>query len=69
MALAYAKENALNAICPYFTMFPLEYPNRVLAKHRKEKAVVLDPFCGRGTTLFSARKFGFSAWGIDSSPE
>lgn len=68
MALAYAKENALNAICPYFTMFPLEYPNRVLAKHRKEKAVVLDPFCGRGTTLFSARKFGFSAWGIDSSP-
>ena len=68
MALAYVKENALNAICPYFTMFPLEYPNRVLAKHRKEKAVVLDPFCGRGTTLFSARKFGFSAWGIDSSP-
>ncbi|WP_368014006.1 DNA methyltransferase [Acidithiobacillus thiooxidans] len=50
-------------------MVPLEYPNRVLAKHRKEKAVVLDPFCGRGTTLFSARKFGFSAWGIDSSPE
>lgn len=29
---------------------------------------MLDPFCGRGTTLFSARKFGFSAWGIDSSP-
>lgn len=68
VALAYNKENALNAICPYFTMFPLEYPNRVLKKHLKEKPVVLDPFCGRGTTLFSARKFGFSAWGIDSSP-
>lgn len=68
VALAYNKENALNAICPYFTMFPLEYPNRVLKKHLKDKSVVLDPFCGRGTTLFSARKFGFSAWGIDSSP-
>ena len=68
VALAYNKENALNAICPYFTMFPLEYPNRVLKRHLKEKPVVLDPFCGRGTTLFSARKFGFSAWGIDSSP-
>lgn len=68
MTLAYNKENALNAICPYFTMFPLEYPNRVLKKHLKEKPVVLDPFCGRGTTLFSARKFGLSAWGIDSSP-
>lgn len=68
VALAYDKENALNAICPYFTMFPLEYPNRVLKKHLKDKPVVVDPFCGRGTTLFSARKFGFSAWGIDSSP-
>jgi hypothetical protein len=68
MALAYRKENALNAICPYFTMFPLEYPNRVLKKHLKEKPVVLDPFCGRGTTLFSARRFGIAAWGIDSSP-
>ncbi|WP_404992071.1 DNA methyltransferase [Cupriavidus pauculus] len=68
MPLAYNKENALNAICPYFTMFPLEYPNKVLKKHLKEAPIVLDPFCGRGTTLFSARKFGISAWGIDSSP-
>jgi hypothetical protein len=68
VALAYRKENALNAICPYFTMFPLEYPNKVLKRHRNEGPVVLDPFCGRGTTLFSARRFGFASWGIDSSP-
>lgn len=67
MAFAYRKENALNAICPYFTMFPLEYPVRVLKRHRKEAPVVLDPFCGRGTTLFAARKLGLTAWGIDSS--
>ncbi len=68
MPLAYSKENALNAICPYFTMFPLEYPSKVLRKHKKDNVVVLDPFCGRGTTLFAARTFGLSAWGIDSSP-
>ena len=68
MRQAYLKENALNAICPYFTMFPLEYPMRVLRRHKSETPVVLDPFCGRGTTLFAARKFGLNAWGIDSSP-
>lgn len=68
MTLAYRKENALNAICPYFTMFPLEYPYQVLKKHRKDTPVILDPFCGRGTTLFAARTLGLSAWGIDTSP-
>lgn len=68
MALAYNKDNALNAICPYFTMFPLEYPLAVLNAHVKDRPVVLDPFCGRGTTLFAARKLGLNVWGIDSSP-
>ncbi|ECW0037544.1 site-specific DNA-methyltransferase [Salmonella enterica subsp. enterica] len=68
MTLAYRKENALNAICPYFTMFPLEYPYQVLKKHRKDTPVILDPFCGRGTSLFAARTLGLSAWGIDTSP-
>ncbi|WP_151741371.1 DNA methyltransferase [Acinetobacter seifertii] len=68
MTLAYRKENTLNAICPYFTMFPLEYPIKVLKRYKKESPIVLDPFCGRGTTLFAARKLGLSAWGIDTSP-
>jgi len=29
---------------------------------------VLDPFCGRGTSLLAARMFGFSAYGIDNNP-
>lgn len=66
--LAYAPRNALNAICPYFTMFPLEYPLRVLKAHRKAQPVVMDPFCGRGTTLFAARTLGLVSRGIDSSP-
>ncbi|WP_338591626.1 DNA methyltransferase [Shewanella khirikhana] len=60
-------ENALNAVCPYFTMFPLEYPTKILNRFKSDSPVVIDPFCGRGTTLFAARKFGFDAWGVDSS--
>ena len=26
--LAYDAQHALNAVCPYFTMFPLEFPMR-----------------------------------------
>lgn len=66
--LAYNPSYALNAICPYFTMFPLEYPLRVLKRHRATKPGVMDPFCGRGTTLFAARSLGLESWGIDTSP-
>jgi hypothetical protein len=65
---AYDQSNTLNAICPYFTMFPLEFPMRVLRKHKRNTPSVIDPFCGRGTTLFAARKLGLTAWGIDTSP-
>jgi hypothetical protein len=58
---------ALNAICPYFTMFPLEFPLRVLKRH-PDARVVIDPYCGRGTTLFAARVRGLHAYGIDCSP-
>jgi DNA methylase len=66
--LAYEPRHALNAICPYFTMFPLEYPLRVLKKHKEAAPVVMDPFCGRGTTLYAARILGLKARGMDSSP-
>jgi len=59
---------ALNAICPYFTMFPLDFPKRVLDRYAKKGQRVLDPFCGRGTTNFAARLAGLESVGIDSSP-
>lgn len=62
------KNYALNTICPYFTMFPLEFPLKHLKKYKRETSIVLDPFCGRGTTLYAARKLGIKAYGIDSSP-
>jgi hypothetical protein len=66
--LAYKKEFAFNAICPYYTMFPLEFPMRLLKKHRAETPTVWDPFCGRGTTIYAARKLGLASYGLDTSP-
>ncbi len=58
----------LNGICPYFTMFPLEFPLTVLREHAEAGQVLVDPFCGRGTSNFAARLMGISSFGIDSSP-
>jgi hypothetical protein len=66
--LSYDPKHALNAICPYYTMFPLEYPFRILRRHRKDSPVVCDPFCGRGTTIYAARYLGLPSWGVDTSP-
>lgn len=57
----------LNTACPYFTMFPLEFPLARLSSARSDH-VVLDPFCGRGTTMFAARLLGLRSVGIDASP-
>lgn len=57
----------LNALCPYFTMFPLSVPARQL-KGLTPDQWVLDPFCGRGTTNFAARLLGLPSVGIDSNP-
>lgn len=67
-ALAYQKEFAFNAICPYYTMFPLEFPMHFLKKHKAERPTVYDPFCGRGTTIYAARKLGLRSYGLDTSP-
>ena len=63
-----AKQTALNNICPYFTMFPLEFPLRILRSRATKGDNVLDPFCGRGTTNFAARLLGIGSLGVDSSP-
>lgn len=62
------QESALNAICPYFTMFPLAFPRQVLSRHSRFGQRVLDPFCGRGTTNFAARLAGLDSLGVDSNP-
>lgn len=58
----------LNGICPYFTMFPLDFPLDILRRRARRRDRVLDPFCGRGTTNFASRMLGLGSLGIDSSP-
>jgi hypothetical protein len=59
---------ALNAICPYYTMYPLDFPLNILKRHGKRGEWVVDPFCGRGTTNFAARLLGMPSVGVDSNP-
>lgn len=59
---------ALNAICPYFTMFPLRFPLTVLRRRARPSEWVFDPFCGRGTTAFAARLLGLPTIAVDANP-
>ena len=65
---ALAGAAALNAVCPYYTMFPIRYPLSLLRPFGSSRVRVLDPFCGRGTTVFAARLLGHEGFGIDASP-
>lgn len=49
-------------------MFPLDFPLSILKRRARTGDVVLDPFCGRGTTNFAARLVGLRSLGVDSSP-
>ena len=65
--LAYDSRHRLNTVCPYYTMFPLEFPINLL-RNKPKSLVILDPFCGRGTTNYAARHLGFHSYGFDTSP-
>jgi hypothetical protein len=52
-------------------MFPLDFPISVLRElgaSRKRKGIVVDPFCGRGTTNLAALTQGKATIGVDSAP-
>src|SRR6266850_7771505 len=57
----------LNGVCPYYTMFPLDFPLKRLRNARPGEWVI-DPFCGRGSTNYAARLLGLPSVGVDSNP-
>src|SRR5262249_22309324 len=46
--------NRFHSICPYFAMFPEQFVEEWVNRLTKPRDVVLDPFCGRGTTAFQS---------------
>jgi len=56
-----------HSICPYFAMFPEAFAEKHLCLV-PEDAVVLDPFSGRGTTVFQSLLSGRVGLGVDVNP-
>ena len=49
-------------------VFPIELPTRIIASFLEEEdGIVIDPFCGTGTTLVAAKLLGKNYIGIDIS--
>ena len=66
--LPVVKQNSDEAL-GYPTQKPLKLLERIVNASSNPDDVVLDPFCGSGTTLVAAHKLGRKYIGIDSSPE
>lgn len=64
-----ATRHPLQAIMSRTGSFPLGVAQKLLDDHCSAAAIVLDPFCGKGTSLLAARLSGKSAYGSDVAPE
>lgn len=53
---------------PYYAMFPVAFADEVVRTYTRPGEVVLDPFAGRGTAVFSAATQDRSAIGIEINP-
>lgn len=57
-----------HALCPYFAMFPEAFVETWVDRLSKPGDVILDPFCGRGTTPFQSILMGRDALACDVNP-
>ena len=53
---------------PYYAMFPVAFSDEVVRTYTQPGELVLDPFAGRGTAVFSAATQNRSAIGIEINP-
>ena len=60
--------HSLHYIVSYRASFKPELPDFCIRRYSKKGDVVLDPFCGRGTTPLQANLLGRIAWFSDVNP-
>jgi len=60
--------NRFHALCPYFAMFPEQFAEQWIDRLTVPGDLVLDPFCGRGTTPFQSLLMGRRALASDINP-
>lgn len=53
---------------PYYAMFPIEFACEVVSNNSKRGDFVLDPFAGRGSSIFAAAALGRSSFGVEINP-
>lgn len=63
-----ADRHPLHSLCSYIGCFPPSVPAGILDKWVPKGGVVLDPFCGAGTTLMECLLRGHPSIGVDLNP-
>lgn len=57
-----------SGVGPYYAMFPVRFANEIVQRYTRQGDTVLDPFAGRGTSVFSAAAHGRTGIGIEVNP-
>ena len=60
--------HSMHYIVPYQACFAPQIPKFFIERYSKEGDIVLDPFCGRCTTVLEANQLGRIGYGVDISP-
>lgn len=60
--------HSLHYVVPYQACFAPQIPKFFIENFSAKKDIVLDPFCGRGTTVFEANQLDRTGLGVDISP-
>jgi DNA modification methylase len=53
---------------PYYAMFPLDFAFNVIEKYSKEDDFIIDPFAGRGSSIYVGGVLGRHSLGIEINP-